>query len=117
MVLMALTDWRDCREKQGVTYVIEENHLLRRQLGGRRVRLTVDDHGRLATRRNEWVGRSCPSHRDQLPALNAAEHPVYPPRDQFRLEGSPRPPRGALSTIAFCRRWRRWWRRRQCATG
>ena len=50
MVLMALTGWLDRQERQAVAYLIEENRLLRRQLGGRRLRLTDDDRRRLAAR-------------------------------------------------------------------
>jgi len=50
MVLMVLTGWLDRRERHAVAYLIEENRLLRRQLGGRRLRLTDDDRRRLAAR-------------------------------------------------------------------
>jgi putative transposase len=50
MVLLVLTGWLDSRERQAVAYLIEENRLLRRQLGGRRLRLTDDDRRRLAAR-------------------------------------------------------------------
>jgi len=50
MVLIVLTGWLDRRERQAIAYLIEENRLLRRQLGGRRLRLTNDDRRRLATR-------------------------------------------------------------------
>ena len=40
----------DRRERQAIAYLIEENRLLRRQLGGRRLRLTDDDRRRLAAR-------------------------------------------------------------------
>src|SRR5438093_13442481 len=70
MVLMALTGWQDRRERQAVAYLVEENRLLRRQLGGRRLRLTDDDRRRLAVRAYR-LGRqgcaksrrsSCPTH-------------------------------------------------------
>ena len=57
IVLMALTGWLDCRERQAVAYLIEENRLLRRQLGDRRLRLTDDDRRRLAARAYQ-VGRA-----------------------------------------------------------
>jgi putative transposase len=57
MVLMALTGWLDRRERQAIAYLIEENRLLRRQLGGRRLRLTDDDRRRLAVRAYR-VGRA-----------------------------------------------------------
>src|SRR5687767_6236443 len=40
MVLCVLTGWLDRREREAVAYLIEENRLLRRQLGTRRLRLT-----------------------------------------------------------------------------
>jgi transposase InsO family protein len=50
MLLMVLTGWLERREQEALTYLIEENRLLRRQLGGRRLRLTDDDRRRLALR-------------------------------------------------------------------
>jgi putative transposase len=57
MVLGALTGWLDRREREAVAYLIEENRLLRRQLGGRRLQLTDDDRRRLAGRAYR-VGRA-----------------------------------------------------------
>jgi hypothetical protein len=57
IVLGALTGWLDRRERQAVAYLIEENRLLRRQLGGRRLRLTDDERRRLAARAYR-VGRA-----------------------------------------------------------
>jgi hypothetical protein len=57
IVLGALTGWLDRRERDVVAYLIEENRLLRRQLGGRRLRLTDDDRRQLADRAYR-VGRS-----------------------------------------------------------
>ena len=50
IVLGVLTGWLDRREREAIAYLIEENRLLRRQLGGRRLRLTDDDRRRLAAR-------------------------------------------------------------------
>jgi hypothetical protein len=50
MVLSVLTGWLDRREREAIAYLIEENRLLRRQLGTRRLRLTDDDRRRLAAR-------------------------------------------------------------------
>ena len=50
MLLLMLTGWLERREREALTYRIEENRLLRRQLGGRRLRLTDDDRRRLAAR-------------------------------------------------------------------
>ena len=48
MVMGVLTGWLERREREAVAYLIEENRLLRRQLGTRRLRLTDDDRRRLA---------------------------------------------------------------------
>ena len=50
ILLVAVTAWLDHRERDALAYLIEENRLLRRQLGGRRLRLTDDDRRRLAVR-------------------------------------------------------------------
>ena len=50
LLLATLTGWLDRREREALAYLIEENRLLRRQLGGRRLRLTDDDRRRLAAR-------------------------------------------------------------------
>jgi len=57
MVLGALTGWLERRERQAIAYLIEEKRLLRRQLGGRRLRLTDTDRRRLAARAHR-VGRA-----------------------------------------------------------
>src|SRR5689334_22092198 len=57
MVLGVLTGWLDRRERDSVAYLVEENRLLRRQLGNRRLRLTDDDRRRLAARAYR-VGRA-----------------------------------------------------------
>ena len=56
MVLWVLTGRLDRRERDAVAYLIEENRLLRRQLGTRRLRLTDDDRRRLAAQAHR-VGR------------------------------------------------------------
>ena len=50
MVLGVLTGWLERREREAVAYLIEEDRLLRRQLGTGRPRLTDDDRRRLAAR-------------------------------------------------------------------
>ena len=50
MALGLLAGWLDCREREVISYLIEENRLLRRELGGRRLRLTDDGRRRLAVR-------------------------------------------------------------------
>src|SRR5262245_23613800 len=50
MVLLVLTGWLERREREAIAYLIEENRLLRGQLGSRRLRWTDDDRRRLAAR-------------------------------------------------------------------
>jgi putative transposase len=50
MLLLVLTGWLERREREALGYLIEENRLLRRQLRGRRLRLTDDHRRRLAVR-------------------------------------------------------------------
>ena len=57
LVLLVLTGWLERGEREAIAYLIEENRLLRRQLGTRRPRLTDDDRRRLATRAYR-VGRA-----------------------------------------------------------
>src|SRR5260370_25662962 len=57
MVMGVLIGWLACWEREAVAYLIEENRLLRRQLGNRRLRLTDDDRRRLAARAYR-VGRA-----------------------------------------------------------
>ena len=47
---LVLTGWLERRERETIAYLTEENRLLRRQLGPRRLRLTDDDRRRLAAR-------------------------------------------------------------------
>jgi hypothetical protein len=50
ILLLTVTGWLDRREREMLAYVSEENRVLRRQLGGRRLRLTDDDWRKLAAR-------------------------------------------------------------------
>ena len=49
-MLLVLTGWLERREREAITCPIEENRLLRRQRGTRRLRHTDDDRRRLAAR-------------------------------------------------------------------
>ena len=57
MLVMVLSGWWERRERSALAYLIEENRLLRRPVGGRRVRFTDDDRRRLA-RLAHRVGRA-----------------------------------------------------------
>jgi transposase InsO family protein len=50
MWLAVLIGWLDRQEREALAYLMEENRVLRGQLGGRRLRLTDDDRRRLAAR-------------------------------------------------------------------
>jgi len=50
LLLAFLTGWLDRQERDVVRYLVEQNRVLRRQLQGRRLRLTDDDRRRLAVR-------------------------------------------------------------------
>ena len=53
---LVLTGWLNRRERDALAYLMEENRVLRPQLGGRRLRLTDDDRRQLAARAYQ-VGR------------------------------------------------------------
>jgi hypothetical protein len=57
LLLMGLTGWLERPEREAIAYLVEENQLLRRQLGGRRLRFTDADRRRLAARAHR-VGRA-----------------------------------------------------------
>jgi hypothetical protein len=50
ILLLTVTGWLDRRERKVLAYLMEENRVLRRQVGGRRLRLTDDDRRKLAAR-------------------------------------------------------------------
>jgi len=47
---MAVIGWLDTHEREALAYLIEEDRVLRHQLGGRRLRRTDDERRRLAVR-------------------------------------------------------------------
>jgi transposase InsO family protein len=57
LLLLRITSWLDRREREALAYLAEENRLLRRQLGERRLRFTDDDRRRLAMRAHR-IGRA-----------------------------------------------------------
>ena len=48
MILAVLAGWLDREERRSLAYLVEENRVLRRQLGGQRLQFTDDDRRRLA---------------------------------------------------------------------
>jgi transposase InsO family protein len=61
MWLVVLIGWLDRQEREALAYLIEENRVLRAQLGGRRLRLT-DDHRRRLAARAFRLGRQALRH-------------------------------------------------------
>jgi hypothetical protein len=59
MLLTALAGWIDQRQQDALTYLIEENRILRGHAGGR-IRLTDEERRRLAVRRTS-AGPSPPA--------------------------------------------------------
>jgi putative transposase len=50
LLLVTLAGWVNRRQQEVIDYLVEENRVLQKQLGGRRVRLTGDQRRRLAAR-------------------------------------------------------------------
>ena len=50
MLLLTVMSWLDRQEREVLAYLIEENRVLRRQLGAGHLRLTDDDRRQLAAR-------------------------------------------------------------------
>ena len=50
MLLLPVTSWLDRQEREILAYLIEENRVLRRQLGGRCLQLTDNNRWRLGAR-------------------------------------------------------------------
>jgi putative transposase len=57
LLLLAVINWVDRREREAMAYLIEENRVFRRQIGARRLRLSDDDRRRLAVRAHR-LGRA-----------------------------------------------------------
>ena len=57
LLLLTITGWLDRLEREALAYLIEENRLLRKHVGERRLRFTDDDRRRLAMRAHR-VGRN-----------------------------------------------------------
>jgi hypothetical protein len=57
LVLLAITGWLDQQEREALAYLIEENRVLRRHVGQKRLRFTHDDRRRLAIRAHR-LGRN-----------------------------------------------------------
>ena len=49
VLIVMVAGWLQRHQQQVITYLLEENHVLKAQLGGRRLRLTDTERRRLAT--------------------------------------------------------------------
>jgi transposase InsO family protein len=58
LLLLTITGWLDRREREALAYLVEENRILRRQIGHRRMRFTDDDRRRLARRAHRLGGKA-----------------------------------------------------------
>ena len=65
MLSLVLTCWLERREREALAYLIEDNRVLRRQLGGWRLRVTDDDRRRLAVRAQQLT--HVRTHANRLP--------------------------------------------------
>jgi putative transposase len=50
LVVVALAGWMNQQQQDAIAYLREENHVLREQLGGKRIRFTDDQRRRLAAK-------------------------------------------------------------------
>jgi hypothetical protein len=78
MLLLTVASWLDRQEREMLAYLIEENRVLRWQVGERRLRLTDDDRRNLARGPIGWAGRHCarsrPCHAGHVASLAPAAH-------------------------------------------
>ena len=54
MLLLACTGWINRRQQHVVNYLLEENRVLRKQIGDRRLKLTDCQRRRLAVKGKSW---------------------------------------------------------------
>ena len=66
-LMLTVVGWVTREQQRTVEYLIEENRVLKQQLGGRRIRLTNDQRRRLAAKGNRAPQRRgpvrCPDRR------------------------------------------------------
>ena len=92
-MLIAVSGWMNHRQRQVIEYLLEENRVLREQLGGRRVRLDDNQRRRLAIKAKalgrkvlvevatNWPSRPEEFHPEPLtdPDMNFSIHPARAP--------------------------------------
>jgi len=69
LLLLSVAGWMGRRQQEVIEYLVEENLVLKEQLGGRRLRLTDDQRRRLAAKGNLMaVAFSTASPRSSRPS-------------------------------------------------
>ena len=68
-LLLLFADWVNRDQRDVIAYLLEENRVLRGQLGHRRLRFSDDQRRRLATR---WASATCSSNRTSVSAPRSA---------------------------------------------
>ena len=56
LILASVAGWMGRRQQEVIEYLVEENRVLKQQLGGRRLRLSDDQRRRLAAK-GKFIGR------------------------------------------------------------
>ena len=56
LLLLTVSGWVNKHQQQVIEYLVEENHVLKEQMKGRRLRLTDDQRRRLAAK-GKRIGR------------------------------------------------------------
>ena|SRR6187549_396650 len=84
MLLLSVISWLDREEREILAYLIEENRVLRRQLGGRRLRLTDDDRRQLGARAYRLGRAGTAQGRDDRHARHVA--PLAPPAHRTQMD-------------------------------
>src|SRR5262249_50227237 len=59
LLLISLAGWLNQHKQDVIDYLQEENHVLREQLGGKRLRFNNDQRRRLAVGPRNWAGACC----------------------------------------------------------
>lgn len=60
LLLVSLAGWLNQRQQDVIDYLLEENRVLREQLGGKRLRFNDDQRRRLAVRAKKLGWRDTP---------------------------------------------------------
>src|SRR5262245_26968922 len=106
MWLLIVTGWLDRREREMLAYLIEENRVLRRQIGERRLRLLMTTAGNSPRERIDWVARRCGRSRRLSRRTRCSAGTGSWWRASGRSRGNQPPP--AVSSPKFDNSWSAW---------